>query len=382
MFFHQPEQPKLNRLVLILSEMLEPHYPEAPARAAELKKRWLSTYRPDSIRSFTNDLNRWATWIQEFPGVDPPLSLDRIIAYADHLRLKNLTTTTIGRYLYVLRLLQAVIQPDDLISEKRLREFCKAHPCRTFDPIRTGHHVVALTRGLLGKLEAAADPWSIQDARLLACAWLMYDTQLPPRRLLGYYVGRDWMLPPLASSALRRSGEGHVLELPATATEPAVTKNVSEETMAWIARFHEMRGAGDFVFTNRYGMPFQLHTWKIDMRHLVKRSGLKLRIGLASCRRGAAADMLLEGASAQDICNAAHWLTLYPLIRLVKSTHNGGADIRPHRDVSKTRGLPTSEPVRSRLYGDIYRTQGARHRPVEMGDLFDGMDHGVSQRGC
>lgn len=377
MYVQQPQYPKFEQILGLMSGLLVRDYPDSPAALLRMRTQWLTTLRPSSIRTFTDDLRRWAAWCGGASPTEPVFSVRALQNYVAALEFDGLKPRTIGRYLCALNLARTAVQPDDADADKYLRGKSAALARSTLPSTRDVHEMDSLTREHLEALASTADTFSIQDTRALAIAWLLYDTQLPPLRIFGQAVGKTWVLPPLSSAALTNTDQGYQLTLRASAMEPAARRDVGDQSMLWIGRYHELRGPDDLIFTNRYGHPFRKLRWIDDVRHLAARAGLgALRIGMSSCRRGAAKDLFLSGASAREVCRAANWVTFQPLLRLSKECFS--ASRSPQASVPMPSLPPAAfEPVINRMFRAPYRSRRFNDGlPPHMGDLFAGLDSG------
>ena len=353
---------------------LAPHYPQALARLNERAPDWLERLKPNSLRALAFDMRTWSALGKRLRIAEPLLSGPAIRRCVDELKTVGRSKATIARLLYTVRLVRSILGVIDSEGDDLIRQIRGAHErCRTKRRCRQ-HEAALLGLHELRKIEMVVDAQSGVEVRTMAIAFALYDTQLPVHRLLGDRSNGRWRLPPANVSWVKRIRDGGELCVPASDGEPYQACFLTAETMAWIDRYLLLRGDDQILFTSSWGTAWDSKDWLTQLRRFARRAGLTAVPGLASCRRGAAADMLKAGMSLEDVRQAGGWGSLEPVLRMIETP----AQPEPMRRLAQLqrrakpkhfepihiaavpRGLGTSYRRRRAIASDLPRT----------GDLF------------
>jgi site-specific recombinase XerD len=370
---HALTLPKLDYVIGFLADRLIGQHPRAATALAELKHTWQGEHHPTTLNTYANTLYTWTQWLSRRDGAACPIGVGEIKAYVDSLAAAKLKARTMARYLDPIHQVLAAVEATPAQADTYLRDVRLAVGRETRDRRYPGHATALLTRERLLALGAVANPADAVQARTLALAWTLYDTLLPPGRIFGESIGIEWVTPPLPCTALVRRGDRHQLQVGATDKHAADVRDLSRDAIAWIERYHRLRGSAPLMFTNRFGAALQTQSWLKDMIELLHEAGLgELKISVDSCRRGAARELLERGVSAKEICRLAGWRSMEPVLRLTAvytpttlRTDDGPA--RPALDVEALRALKTGN--RRRIYRRWHQPAGPA--PF-MADLFSG----------
>jgi hypothetical protein len=314
---------KFDDVFLELEQCLTPGYPQAAQCLPALRRHIVATSDPRTLDTHLGSFRRWTRWLHQTDASDSPLSPRNLALYATQMERDGLQGRTIAKYLGYLRDLIRIVDPAATEALQMLAQVCKAKFRGAYAARLATHGTDLLTRDVLEQLAAAAQPQSVLDCRAMAIAWLLYDTMLAPGRVFGEQIGTHYVRPPLYRTQIAPISKGgrFQLKLLATAKDVFAIKPVGAQTMDWIERYHGLLGGPDaFLFCARRGRPVRRATWLDDMRSLLAKASLDhLRIGLESCRRGAALDMLRQGITADDVRRAGGWTSIGPVIRLSDS---------------------------------------------------------------
>ena len=363
---------KLEHVFEVIGRRLAPHHPGALPALSALHQARSKEMDALAFDSFTSTLYNWIRWLDHHESTASPLSLAGLKAYVAELEVRRLQPTSIARYLVNLQRVVQAVSPDahdvDAFLTGLLRT--KRHGATARQWFR--HRTAVLTREHLLALERAAGRASIKDARTLAVAWMMFDTLLAPSRLFGE-TKPTRCTPPLQRNALQvGSGRARLL-VPACDTHNAAGRPLGAQCLQWLARYHQLSPPNVWMFTNRAHRPLQAGTWLTDLWALMHDAGLgELRVGVESCRRGAAKELFERGVPAEDICRLANWSSPLPLQRLNSldapmTAMRAAPPRRPGVDVTTLRAYKRGgQPPR------VHRHWHRLTEPVPVtGDLFD-----------
>lgn len=366
--------PKLDHVFKELSEILSEHHPNAPEALSKLYQEWVNRYIPRSLETYASEACRWTDWLRKNPSSCSPLSAACLRSYMGTFEEPRLKPRTIERYLTICHRVLLAVCPDETAAVQLLKDIRTSMIRRTIHAGREAHQMALLTRDRLQALSQVGDPLSVRDTRTLAIAWVLYDTMLPPGRIFGEQIGPAWVTPPLRTSALTPHGDGARLTVAATLDEKAEIRKVGPEATTWLRRYHQLRGPHEMMFSNRIRTALHSQCWSIDIVHLLHDAGLgDLRVGLQSCRRGAAHDMLRQGVNAHEVCRRACWNTIAPILRLTAVVTPTGL----RKDDGAPRASFDVRALRSIQRGHKLRVYRKWHCPSGLvphtGDLFEGL---------